>query len=246
MGFIEGWPPGQAESTESSLTLRFLVDDWSGPATVTFTQHGDELEADVTADNEPRALEQAMRVLSLDHDGTGYAELEDPIVRELQRKAGYLRPVLFHSPYECAALSILSARTSRANANRLRDALSPEGAFATPRQLLELQELKGLPANKIPRLHGIAEAALEGRLDRERLMALEDPVNDLQTLPGIGPFYATLIYVRACGPTDAPPPQEPRLHEAVQQLYQRPVEDVAENWRPFRTWVSVLIRATHE
>ena len=111
-------------------------------------------------------------------------------------------------------------------------------------QLLALTELPGLPAVKIPRLHGIAEAALEGRLDRERLLAHEDPVTELQTLPGIGPFYANLIYVRAVGPTDAPPPAEPRLHKAVQERYGRPVEDVADGWRPFRTWVSVLIRAS--
>jgi DNA-3-methyladenine glycosylase II len=183
-------------------------------------------------------------VLSLDHDGTGYPQLEDPVVRELGERAEWLRPVLFHSPYECAALSILSARTSRTTAEKLRAALSTDGAFATPEQLLALTELPSLPANKIPRLHGIAEAALEGRLDRERLLAHPDPVTELQTLPGIGPFYANLIYLRAVGPTDAPPPAEPRLHTAVQERYGRPVEDVADGWRPFRTWVSVLIRAS--
>ena len=45
-----------------------------------FTQAGTVVHAEVEAEHEERALAQAARVLSLDHDGTGYAEIEDPIV----------------------------------------------------------------------------------------------------------------------------------------------------------------------
>ena len=91
---------------------------------MTFTQNGDAVHAAVEADHEERALAQAARVLSLDHDGTGYAEIDDPIVKALQQQSGYLRPVLFHSPYEAAAWSVLSARTGHAQATKLRDAIS--------------------------------------------------------------------------------------------------------------------------
>jgi DNA-3-methyladenine glycosylase II len=223
-----------------------LVDDWSGPADVTLTQEGDTVRADVRADHAERALAQAARVLSLDHDGTGYARLADPVVRDLQERSEYLRPVLFHSPYEAAAWSVLSARTGHAQAQKLRDALSTDGVFPAPARLLEIEALPGLPAVKIPRLHGIAQAALEGRLDREPLLAKDAAAayTELQTLPGIGPFYAGLIYIRAVGPTDLAPKGEPRLDAAVQALYGRTVEEVSDGWRPFRTWVSVLIRAS--
>ena len=104
----------------------------------------------------------------------------------------------------------------------------------------------GLPAVKIPRLHGIAEAALDGRLDRERLLAADsnEAYEGLQQLPGIGPFYAGLILLRAVGTTDVLANGEPRLVEAVQQRYGEPLDAVAGGWRPFRTWISVLVRSS--
>ena len=179
--FINGWPPGRARATEDEVRLRFLVDDWSGPATVVLTQPGDTVHGTVEAENEPRAIEQAIRVLSLDHDGSDYPAVgeRDPIVGELQRESGYLRPVLFHSPYEAAAWSVLSARIQHAQAVKLRDALGE--TFPAPQDLLNVQE--GPPANKLARLHGIAQAALEGRLDREPLLAQDStrPTRDCRS-----------------------------------------------------------------
>jgi DNA-3-methyladenine glycosylase II len=243
--FVAGWPPGKAQTGDDEVRLHFLVDDWSGPARVVLTQRGDTVHGTVEADNQQRAIEQAARIVSLDHDGTAYPEVgeRDPIAGELQRTSGYLRPVLFHSPYEAAAWSVLSARTNHNQAVKLRDALGE--TFPAPERLLELQELQGLPANKIPRLHGIAQAALEGKLDREPLLA-KDPdeaYTELQELPGIGPFYAGLILIRAVGTTDVAAKGEPRLEKAVQARYGRPIAEVVDNWRPFRTWISVLMRA---
>ena len=132
--FVAGWPPGKAQVGDDELRLHFLVDDWSGPARVVLRQDDTVVTGTVEADNEPRAIEQAARIVSLDHDGTGYAEIDDPIVQELQRASGYLRPVLFHSPYEAAAWSVISARTGHAQAVKLRDALGE--TFPTPDELL--------------------------------------------------------------------------------------------------------------
>jgi DNA-3-methyladenine glycosylase II len=98
----------------------------------------------------------------------------------------------------------------------------------------------------VPRLHGIARAALEGRLERESLLSMEpeEALAELRELPGIGPFYAALILLRAVGTTDVLATGEPRLRGRVEELYDgAALEDVAERWRPFRTWVSVLLRA---
>ena len=94
--------------------------------------------------------------------------------RAASSASGYLRPVLFHSPYEAAAWSVISARTQHAQAAKLRDALSDRRRSSRrPSSCSQLRELQGLPADKVPRLHGIAEAALEGTLDREPLLALD-------------------------------------------------------------------------
>jgi DNA-3-methyladenine glycosylase II len=109
-----------------------------------------------------------------------------------------------------------------------------------------------LPADRIPRLHAVAEAAQRGQLDAERLRAMppEDAQAELQQLPGIGPFYSSLIVIRACGHADAPSLGEPRSRAAIQATYgiDHELSDaemlaLAETWRPFRTWVSVMMRA---
>jgi DNA-3-methyladenine glycosylase II len=246
--FIAGWPPGQGRVEDDEVRLDFLVDDWSGPAHVVLRERDGIVGGTVEAEHTERAIAQAARIVSLDHDGRGYPEVgeRDPVVGELQRASGYLRPVLFHSPYEAAAWSVISARTHHAQATKLRDALSEQGIFPAPEQLLQLRELDGLPANKVPRLHGIAQAALEGKLDREPLLAADadDAFTQLLELPGIGPFYAGLILLRAVGTVDVAPKGEPRLERAVQARYGAPLETVAANWKPFRTWVSVLMRAS--
>jgi DNA-3-methyladenine glycosylase II len=122
----------------------------------------------------------------------------------------------------------------------------------TPSALLQIESLPGLPADRIPRLHAVAEAAQRGQLDAERLRAMppEDAQAELQHLPGIGPFYSSLIVIRACGHADAPSLGEPRSRAAIQQAYgiDHELSDaellaLAETWRPFRTWVSVMMRA---
>jgi DNA-3-methyladenine glycosylase II len=206
------------------------------------------------------------RILSLDHDGTAFADVgrQDPAIGRLQRTAPGLRPVLFHSPYEAAAWSVLSARRARSQAIALRSRLSQqygraftvagrvEHAFPTPDALLTVDGLPGLPAPRVLWLHGIGRAALDGRLDAAKLAA-EDPdvaMAALRTLPGIGPFYAALVQVRATGATDVLPVDEPRVLAAAGNLYGRPgpltqheFEARAERWRPWRTWACVLIRA---
>ena len=102
-------------------------------------------------------------------------------------------------------------------------------------------------------LHAVARAALDGQLDPARLAAMdpEEALRDLRQLPGIGPAYATLILLRATGVTDVLTFTEPRLPGYVAHFYGTGPEPatpeelarVAENWRPFRTWAAVLIRA---
>jgi DNA-3-methyladenine glycosylase II len=269
--FLGGWEAtAGAQPSEGGLRVGFRVDDWRGAAGLLVRQEAaDEpvfatlVATDGTVD-EARVQRQLARVLSLDHDGAGYVEVgeRDPVIRRLQGESGYLRPVLFNSPYEAACWAIVSARLHHRQARRIRSAMSaqlvvdgaPLEVFPAPGELLARDAIPGLATEKVARLHGIARAALEGALDRERLLALpvEEAVADVQRLRGIGPFWATLIVVRAVGPTDAFTGGEPRGRAAAAAAYGRPelAEDddayaaVAETWRPYRTWVSVLVRAT--
>lgn len=280
------------------VRLAFAVDDWSGHAGVVLQQEPGPLASQpgplasqpgplasqpgtaprlvigeiVSAPPGPGSLarvrEQALRILSLDHDGHGFAELgaRDPVIGERQRATEHLRPVLFHSPYEAACWAVLSARTHWARAARLRALLGerldvadrPLEIFPPPQQLLDagrrLTDRAGLSAEKAERLHGIARAALAGALDVDRLRALgpDHAAAELRRLRGIGPFWADAIVLRAVGPADALTLHEPRLRAAAAAAYGRPEVEaddaaftaLAEGWRPYRTWVSLLLRAT--
>ena len=71
----------------------------------------------------------------------------------------------------------------------------------------------------------------------------------LRQIKGLGPVYAMLVYLRATGVKDAAALGEPRLASYLRHYYglaatpdTEEVEALAEAWRPFRTWASVLFR----
>jgi DNA-3-methyladenine glycosylase II len=209
---------------------------------------------------------QVARVISLDHDGEAFHQLclADPVLAKVHARAPGFRPALFYSPYEAALWSIISARRARTQGIALRARMSEMyGAgfdlsgirtlcVPTPSAVLEMESVPGLPADRLPRLHAVAEAAQRGELDAERLRSMppEDAQAELQRVPGIGPFYSSLIVIRACGHADAPSLGEPRSRAAIQAAYgvDHELSDpellaLAETWRPFRTWVTVMMRA---
>lgn len=100
-------------------------------------------------------------------------------------------------------------------------------------------------------LHGVARAALDGQLEAAALRVTlpEAALAALQRIPGLGPFYATLVFLRSTGVTDALTLGEPRLADYLRHYYhlaETPgvdgVSRIAERWRPYRTWAAVLFR----
>jgi DNA-3-methyladenine glycosylase II len=186
-----------------------------------------------------------------------------PIVGALQRRHPGLRPVGFWSPYEAAAWAILGQRVRTAQAARIRQRLAEDhgtavevggrrlAAFPSPEVLRDLGAIEGVPARKLPWLRGVADAALAGTLDGARLRALDpaQALSELRELAGIGPFAAELVLVRGALHPDVFPVHEPRVHAALARAYgldepaPEQLERIAERWRPYRSWVSLLLRA---
>ena len=252
----------------NQMRLAFVTDDMSHHAGVRLTQARDgtvtghvETDGDASA-----AWRQALRILSLDHPAGEWPEVgaRDPVIGRLQREHEGFRPVLFHSPYEAAAWSIISARRYRGQAAAIRDRLSAElgrtltitgeqlHAFPLPHRLLKAESLRSVAPQRVEWLHAVARAALDGALDPATLRAMEPEraLEYLQKLPGIGPSYATLILVRAAGVADTLTFSEPRLPGYVAHFYgtgqdpasREQLARVSQGWRPFRTWAAVLLR----
>lgn len=265
-----GFGFGQRDAAaDEVMRLAFCVDGYQHQAGVEVRQDEAGVHGTIHAPGgaAPAAVQrQVARVLSLDYDAAGFVRAgeRDPVLGSVQKAAPGLRPPLFYSPYEAAAWAVLSARRPPGQMMAVRDRLSRAhgavfdlagqqlAALPTPAGLLRVTSFPGIPADRLDRLHGVARAAQEGRLDAGHLLELgpEEAMVRLREIPGIGPFYSALIVIRGTGFADVLPASEPKLLTLVEQLYglRGPVSSeelgaLAGAWKPFRTWAAVLIRA---
>ena len=248
------------------MRLAFCVDGYAEQAGVEVRQDDNGVHCVMSGEADLDAVRrQVARVLSLDYDGAAFVRIgeRDPVIARLLAAAPGLRPPLFYSPYEAAAWAVLSVRRVPKQMDAVRARLSEAhgttfdlggervAAFPTPDQLLLADAFPGISADRMTRLHGVARAALDGILDVARIHTLgpEAALEDLQRINGIGPFYSALIVIRASGFADVLPRDEQKALALAGELYglggpatSEQFGEIAEAWRPFRTWAAVLIR----
>jgi DNA-3-methyladenine glycosylase II len=273
IGFLEGFAPlahvGVADGPKH-IHLAFVADGTEDVAGVCFRQKGRTVAGEVFGQGDLAIVRaQAERILSLDVDGSGWPEVgvRDPVIGRLQQRSPGLRPVLFSSPYEAAAWTIIGHRVRMEQASRIKarmaEGLGPSvevdgqrlGVFPQPSALRRLDRFPGLIQRKVENLRSLGEAALIGRLDAEHLRSMgpEDALRELQRLPGIGPFSSELILLRGAGQPDWLALHSPAFRRAVARAYglaEEPTDEqlhaIAEPWRPYRTWATLLLRVMLE
>ena len=138
-------------------------------------------------------------------------------------------------------VSLASARAAFERLKQLRPALDPQ-------QFLELSdaELKwaGFSRQKAGYCRSLAQAILQGEIDLERLVHLEDEAarNELMRLKGVGPWTADIYLLMALLRYDIWPAQDRALALAVKRglkLDHTPDSDelarLGETWRPCRS-----------
>jgi DNA-3-methyladenine glycosylase II len=246
--------------------MAFPIEGWQASAAVVIRQDdkGKVMGEVHCADQHVQAAwQQALATLSLDYDGSGWSAVGDrnPFIGRLQASYKFLRPVLFHSPYEAAAAFVIGHRISIKQGRAIRQAMAGEygdrvqvgkdsfNAFPRPQILKTITSVKGVSPAKIARLHGIAEVALEGRLDRTalRLMPEEEALTKMRSLYGIGEFFSQGILYRGAELADAVP-DDSVTKQAFQRAFDladipdhETVLKLADPWRPFRMWTTVLL-----
>lgn len=264
-----GWVDGTSGPAADAVVMAFPLEGWDASAAVVVRQRADgnvSGEVFTTGDGDDsaeRAWRQAIAVLSLDVDGSGFAAVcaADPVIGRLQERYPGLRPVLFHSPYEAAASFLIGHRISIAQSRAIRRRIAEERgaaipttagvghAFPAPSVLLACDTLPGVPALKLERIHATARAAIDGMLDRDRLRAMPetDALAELGRLPGVGPFFAQGILMRGAGLVDAVTDDDV-TKQAIQHAYRLhglptrvEMAGISERWRPFRMWATVLL-----
>ena len=267
--FAGGFPAGIGGGGvgPGSITLAFPVEGLEASAAIELWQDANGVvrgRSDAQGDILARATHQAARSLSLDHDGSDWPAVgeRDKVVGQAQREHDYLRPVCFYSAYEAATSFVIGQRISRRQSAVIKRQLSeelgdrptiagvPVPAFPRPTRLLDLTSARGLNDEKVRRLHGLARAALDGRLDTERLRSMppDEAIASLRELPGVGAFTADGVLYRGCGVADGVPGSDELGMTVIKELYgledvtAGDVERISDAWRPYRMWAVVLLR----
>jgi len=118
----------------------------------------------------------------------------------------------------------------------------------TPERLLRLddEELRkaGLSAMKVKYLKDLATKILTGKIDFEKLEAMDDEevIATLTQVKGIGRWTAEMYLMFSLGRLDVFPMDDIALRTAMTYVFELPktefdsqAEIIAEQWRPFRT-----------
>jgi DNA-3-methyladenine glycosylase II len=266
--FFAGFTPGSgmaaADSGPDRLTLAFRLDRTFDAVAVSLREEGDVLVARFAGcDDSAAVTKQVARILGLEGDAETWADVgrRDPVVGRLQREFPGFFTAAKPSPYDAAVWSVIAPRMNMKQAASVKiaiarergDAVTLDGqthhVFPAPAVLARLGATRGLTDEKVVRLRGIGQAALEGKLEVDRLRGQReaDALRDLQALRGVGPWAASHIYYRGAAPVDALPTAEPRVLHGLADAYGLAAPDettfrrIAEGWRPHRMWVCVLL-----
>lgn len=185
----------------------------------------------------------------------------DPMLKPLLKKRPFLRLPQLLDPFEGLIRAILGQQVSVVGASTMTDrlvrafgtALAPvEGhlpffGFPSPRRLADagadtLRTI-GLTNAKAATLHGASRAVATGALNLDGLRGAptDDAEAMLVALPGIGPWTAHYVRMRALGDRDAFPAADLGVFKAmdIAGIPRREIIARAEAWRPWRAYATL-------
>jgi AraC family transcriptional regulator, regulatory protein of adaptative response / DNA-3-methyladenine glycosylase II len=206
-----------------------------------------ELRLEISA-TEPRAIpdivRRVRRLFDLDADMAAvHRVLEgDRLLARATRRRPGLRVPGGWDGFEVAVRAVLGQQISVAAATTLAGRLVGlcGGAFPTPEALVDVPLATiGLPRSRAATLRSLATATIEGRVDFGPGQRLDDFVSRFVALPGIGPWTAQYVAMRALGHPDAFPAGDLVLQQVLgrgRRLTERETEARAEAWRPWRAY----------
>jgi len=209
------------------------------------------------------------RVADLDTDRAAVADhlRSEPVLAErLDRRPLPALPGAF-DPFELAVRAIVGQQVSVAGAAttlaNLVDLATPTtgqdgdeatgirfNGFPSAEAVAEAPlDQVGMPGKRRASLRSLAEAVAEGRLDLSVGADRQRTEAQLLALPGIGPWTAGYIAMRALGDPDGWPSGDLVLRQSVtaagdELVPSRELDRKAEHWRPWRGYAAMLLWAT--
>jgi len=204
-------------------------------------------------------VERARRIFDLGADPVAVNEAlrRDPALAPLVAARPGLRVPGAWDPYELAVRAVLGQQVSVAAATNLAGKVA--AAFGTPAdwsdpaltrvfprpEVLADADLStiGMPARRAEAVRALAGAVAANELALDGAQGLDALVAQLCALPGIGPWTAHYIAMRACGEPDAFPAGDLGLRKAAGNgsgpLDEASLEARSKAWRPWRAYAAM-------
>lgn len=239
---------GVEEVTESSYARHFRLGKDSGHLLVTHDPKELKINLSVECENPTILFAVAQRVrqmFDLDSDPLLIANCfqTDPLLSKLWLRKPGLRVARGWDPFESAVCTILGQLVSLAQARKLVhqlvSAYGSEGKyFPEPKVLAEasLAEVR-TTENRKAAIRELARRVVSGELDLHSPQGPEQMKRALLEIPGLGPWSAEYICLRALGHTDSFPKTDLILKRVLEKHPKLNLDAI----KPWRSYAAVYL-----
>lgn len=255
--------PGVEAVTNDCYLRTFRDHDASGTVQVRVAHDACALDVAI-----PAALARSVRTIvtrvrklfDTDADSTAIvAHLSaDPLLARIARRIPGVRVPGAWDPFETAVRTILGQQISvkaattiagrvaaRYGARIESPDLDPAFVFPSADVLAEAPlDRIGVPAARANTIRAFSAAISSGALSLTGHASFEHTIDSLEAIPGIGPWTAHAIAMRACGEPDAFPASDLGIRYALDDHShgaRMSGERRTESWRPWRSYATILI-----
>lgn len=170
---------------------------------------------------------------------TAHLGKSEPLKRIVKRHPGLRVPGCWDG-FELAVRAMLGQQVTVKGASTLAGRLVER--FGPPRaEVIAEANLAaiGLPKARAESIRGFARAVCDGSVHFDASASSQEMIGRMCELPGIGPWTANYIAMRALGDPDAFPAQDLGLMKATRVSSPRRLGEIAEAWRPWRSYAAM-------
>ena len=164
----------------------------------------------------------------------------DPMLGPLVRAHRGIRVPGTWDPFEMAIRAMVGQQISVAGATTIMGRIATRHGV-TPESLMRARTNPGMPEARWNAIRGLARAVARGDVTFERGATLDESIATLTAMPGIGPWTAHYIAMRALREPDAFPHTDLGVRKAAGMISDRELLARAEAWRPYRAYATMLL-----
>jgi|SRR5688572_12232893 len=173
----------------------------------------------------------------------------DPMLRPLVERHPGIRVPGGWDAFEIVIRAIVGQQVSVAAARSMIGTIANQCgertanglSFPTPERISSSPLSIGMPRRRLDSIRAISMSVATGALVLEKRATLEETLAALQSLPGIGPWSANYIAMRAFGEPDAFPAGDLVLRRNAGGMSEQELTRRAERWRPYRAYAAMLL-----